>query len=1037
MKLCQNCGQPVAEEITTCPSCGTEIAEGIRQIDDYRIDEILHEGHASILCRATKKGDTKPAMVRIFTPQSGVNKDVADRLKRELEELKKLPAEGFISHQEIRRSSDGLWYRVSEWVDAERWAELVGSGRLEDYQVAFRLFSKIASILDTLHQTGHFIPHLILNDIIVVKGEEDEFEVKIDYKLSRFLDPKLDQPGPMLKHLLDCHPDIVNQRPLDFRSDIWSLGKVFIEILTADYETCDYLGKIDELPLPREAEVLFKTMLADDPDLRPRSMNEVSEDLDRITEGDIEEAKRRQLEIAASSPKAIRRLKKRQRLLAILVALLVVGGVAAWFQLGVRKKDSSAILENYANKYAHSVAFVLVEYWLQEDNAIAYRNRSEGTAFLVDSNGFLLTNRHVACPWLEDNTLYMIINRFRQNHRSPLFGYRMLLWFEGKKAFTRSAGLLDSQELADVYFLDSAFRTDGTPRLTIVGVAKPLAQIRQLVSSPLKDDFAVLKIDRVPERLKPLPLDLKMDAQSIPKLSPVITLGFPLGSRSQASTVNVSVAKGHVRRSFENLLQIDAALYGGSSGGPVIDMRGKVIGIASGVAMDRARGLIPIATPLWNMAMVLPITKPVAFLQDLKDGQVKWNGILDLSVEANLKRITDVAAKGRWAEAMTIADKELTHSSDPSLVMAGGMMHFCAGDNQGAIRLFGQSLSVDPENALARLMLFMIDWLTGRSSVDPYREDLLGLDWRSPAEFMGYLFRVLEGLVDEKSALEAWDNQSEKSWLHYVVGLLRAKRGEWAESEKLLRQAVLAAEPNSWEFILSRAELDQVQKRRLDALQTNVQWTEYQAEIESFRHVVQRDQAAKEASKSKLAELKARLDETPLNPKDTREVLEKILQSSPENQYILVALTFYSAMEEAWEKALEYARAFRKGKGRENAGRLSVGLMEAEILHHMGREEEAGNTLEVYGRLTRDPWYRALSECLLGKRTEESLKKEAGKSPENLLTLHAALGFWAEGAGDKEKAIEHYKEALESFLDTRLEFSFARERIKNLRRPPG
>jgi len=1037
MKLCQNCGQPVAEEITTCPSCGSEIAEGIKRIDNYLIEEVLHEGHASILCRAVKEGETKPVMIRIFTPQSGVNNDVADRLKGELEELKKLPVEGFVSHQEIRRSSDGLWYRVSEWVDAESWGDLVGSGRLKDYQVAFRLFSRIASTLATLHELGHFIPHLILNDIIVVKGDKEEFEVKIDYKLSRFFDPKLDLPGPMLKHLLDCHPDIVNQRPLDFRSDIWSLGKIFIELLTADYETCDYLVKIDELPLPHEVEVLFKTMLADDPDLRPRSMNEVSEGLDRITEGDIEEAKRRQLEIAASSAKAIRRLKKRQRLLAILVALLVVGGVAAWFQLGVRKKDSSAILENYANKYAHSVAFVLVEYWLQEDNAIAYRNRSEGTAFLVGSNGYLLTNRHVACPWLEDNTLYMIINRLRQNHRSPIFGYRMLLWFEGKKAFTRSAGLLDSQDLADVYFLGSAFRTDGTPRLAIVGVAKPLAQIRQLVSSPLKDDFAVLKIDRVPEGLKPLPLDLKMDAQSIPKLSPVITLGFPLGSSSQASTVNVSVAKGHVRRSFENLLQIDAALYGGSSGGPVIDTRGKVIGIASGVAMDRARGLIPIATPLWNMAMVLPITKPGAFLQDLKDGQVKWNGILDLSVEAKLKRITDVAAKGRWAEAMTIADKELTHSSDPSLVMAGGMMHFCAGDNQGASRLFGQSLSMDPENALARLMLFMIDWLTGRSSVDPYREDLLGLDWRSPAEFLGYLFRILEGLVDEKSALEAWDNQSEKSWLHYVVGLLRAKRGEWAESEKLLRQAVLAAEPDSWEFFMSRAELDQIQKRRLDALQTNVQWTEYQAEIESFSHIVQRDQAAKEASKSKLAELKARLDETLPTPKDKREVLEKILQGSPENQYILVALTFYNAMEEAWEKALEYARAFRIRKGRENAGRLSVGLMEAEILHHMGREEEAGNTLESYGRLTMDPWYRALSECLLGKRTEESLKKEAGKSPENLLTLHAALGFWAEGSGDKEKAIEHYKEALESFLDTRLEFSFARERIKSLRRPSG
>jgi tetratricopeptide (TPR) repeat protein len=103
----------------------------------------------------------------------------------------------------------------------------------------------------------------------------------------------------------------------------------------------------------------------------------------------------------------------------------------------------------------------------------------------------------------------------------------------------------------------------------------------------------------------------------------------------------------------------------------------------------------------------------------------------------------------------------------------------------------------------------------------------------------------------------------------------------------------------------------------------------------------------------------------------------------------------------------------------------------------MGNHEEARSILEAYGRKTRDPWYRAVSECLLGKTTEESLKKESGNSPENLITLHTALGFWAEGSGDRDKAIEHYKEALESFLDTWIEFEFARERIKSLRQPSG
>lgn len=1036
MKLCQTCEQPLAEEITTCPSCGSEVGEGRRYIDDYRIEEVLHEGHASFLCRAVRERTNEQVMIRLFTPQSGVNKKVADRLRRELKELKKLPVEGFIRHYAIRRSKDGLWYRISEWVDAESWGDVLGSGRLNDYRVAFNLFYKIASTLAVLHQEGHFIPHLILGDIIAAEDENGELGVKIDYKLSRFFDPKVDRPGPMLKHLLACHPDIVNERPLDFRSDIWSLGKIFVELLTADYEACNFLAKVDELPLPHEAKVLFKTMLADAPDLRPRSMSEVATALGRIKDGEIEEAKRRQLELAAASAGAIRKLKRRQKLLAALMVLLVVAGALAWFQLGLRKKESAAVLEDYANQYARSVAFVLVEYWLEEGKDIPYyRNRAEGTAFLVDSDGYLLTNRHVACPWLEDISFHIAINQLRQSDRSPRFGYRMFLWFEGEKAFNRSADLMDSADLDDAYFLGSAFRTDGIPRLTVAGVAMPPVQTRQLVASPLKDDFAVLKIDQVPEGLKPLPLDLKMDAQKVPKLSRVIALGFPLGSRTQEASVNVSVTKGHVRRSFENLIQVDASFHGGNSGGPIIDMRGKVIGLASGVATEWAPGLLPVASPVWDMAMVLPINKAGAFLQDLKVGQVKWNGVLDLSVEARLERITEMAGKNRWAEAMAMADKELKLSFDPTLVMAAGMMHFCAGDNQGAERLFSQSLSMDAENSLAKMMLFIIDWLAGRSSVSPHRQELLALDWRSPAEFLGYLVQVLEGLVDEESALKGWDNEAERNWLRYIVALIQAERGEWADLERLLKEAVLAADTDGWEFFLASALLDQVQQRRLGSFQAKSRWAEYQAEMEAFSQTIQRDQEAKDRRKAELAELMTLFEEDSAGPKEKREVLEKILESVPGNRDTMVGLAFCSTIEEDWVQALEYARTFLKREGRQSASRLSVGLLEPEILQRMGRQEEARASLEAYGRRMRDSWYRAISECLLGKRTEESLKKEAGKSPENLITLHAALGFWAEGCGDKERAIEHYKEALESFMDTWIEFDFAKERIRSLRRP--
>jgi len=431
--------------------------------------------------------------------------------------------------------------------------------------------------------------------------------------------------------------------------------------------------------------------------------------------------------------------------------------------------------------------------------------------------------------------------------------------------------------------------------------------------------------------------------------------------------------------------------------------------------------------------MVLPITKAATFLQDIRSGQVKWNGLLDLSVEDKIKRITEMAAQGRWARAMALADTELMLSFDPSLVMTAGVMHLSAGDGQGAKRLFTQSLSLDPENTLAKLMLFTIDWLAGRSSVNPHREELLALDWRSPSEFLGYLARVLEGLVDEKSALKGWDTESEKSWLHYVTGLVRAEREEWVDSEKLLKEAVLTADKDAWEFFLAKAKLEEVQQMRLASLRHEARWAGYQADVEAFGLAVQKDQTAKEKSSTELAESGARLQENTTSPKEKREILEKIIESHPDNGDALVGLTFYSTMEEDWAPALEYARAFLKREGRQNASRLSVGLLEPEILHRMGHKEEALISLEAFGRRTRDPWYRAVSESLLGKRTEDSLKMEAEKSPEDLVVFHTALGFWDEGSGDKEKALQNYKKAMESFMDTWIEFDFARERIKSLR----
>jgi hypothetical protein len=369
--------------------------------------------------------------------------------------------------------------------------------------------------------------------------------------------------------------------------------------------------------------------------------------------------------------------------------------------------------------------------------------------------------------------------------------------------------------------------------------------------------------------------------------------------------------------------------------------------------------------------------------------------------------------------------------------MAAAMMHYCTGDDRSAQNLFSQTLSMDAENPEARLMLFLIDWLAGEGASSSHREELLAADWRSAAEFQGYIVRVLEGLIDELSALDSWHTAAEKSWLYYAVSLIRAEHQDLKGAEKLLREAVLTADPDAWEFFVARAKLEQLQKRSRNALKSKNQWKKYNADVEAFNKSVKESLEKNEKLKADLVPLMTKFVDETVEIKEKREVLLKIAEIYPDNRKVFVALAFYSAADEDWSQALEYIRKFLDSGGRQNADRMSLGILEAGILHQQGLKDETRATLESFANRTMDPWYLTICDYLLGNQTEKSLLEQAGESPENLITAQTALGLWAEGGGDKQEAIKHYREALGSFLDTWLEYDFAKERLKRLRQPPS
>ena len=1020
MKLCENCSQALAESVKICPNCGSEVADGLTGIDSYRILEVIHEGRASILFKAIEEGAEEPVALRLFTTDSGVDATVAERLTHELGVLKELPPEWFVQHYAIKCSADGRWYRVSEWIEAESWGSLLSSGRLQDTTVAYDLFHRLAAILSGLHQSGHFIPHLILNDILVLKGESDRVEVKIDYKLSRFLDPKMARPGPMLQNLLDCHPDISGGRPLDYKSDIWSLGRIYSQILSADMDLCDPRPVLKEESFPQDIGVLIRSMLADDPDLRPGSMKEVAEALNRFQE----EAEENKEAAPPETAKEVKRLRRTVTGFGILLTILLVIGSFYFFRFDRKSGDIESALETYASRYAGSVAFVMVQYRIRVDDMVVYSQTREGTAFLVDSAGYLLTNRHVACPWLEDDTLFNIIKQIREVNKTPLFEYKLYLWFEGDSAFNQLVGIGAGKGLEDIYDLGSAYRRGGDRRVSIAGVARPPSKTGQKIRAPLQDDFAVLKINRVPQGLLPLPLDRDFEMEKLERLAPVIALGFPLGSRIQADVINVSVTRGHIRRTFKNFFQVDTSIYKGNSGGPIIDKNGRVIGIASAVATDMAMAPMVVITPLSDIGLVLPVTEAVTFIDELKAGRPKWNGVLDLSATDQISDIHDLALAGKWVEAQRQADQSLEGSNAPSLIMAAAIMHYCNGDMAGAAGLLDRALSIDQENYQARLLRALVE-IGGRNGRESSSlKNLLSLDWRSPGEFYGYLARLLSSREISENEMEGWNLPSEKSWLHFITGLIVEADGDRTRARLLFKSSAKAAGPDDWSRYLALAHLFRP-------------GGDYQNERPAFIAELQ-DLAVERAERlSWLEPLIDKFEKTAADPLARRDILVQIHELQPENRKLQVYASFYSAMASDWSQSLKLADQYLATPGRDEPLRLGLQLLRATVLQHDAREEDSRAYLAQFCAATTTAWYRQICEALLQQRSEEDLIEKAGAIPEKVLTAHTALGFQAEAEGDFEGALAHYREALGSYLDNWIEFELARQRYIIMRQQHG
>lgn len=177
----------------------------------------------------------------------------------------------------------------------------------------------------------------------------------------------------------------------------------------------------------------------------------------------------------------------------------------------------------------------------------------------------------------------------------------------------------------DGYVVTNYHVVEGGSRLSVV-LADGTEYEAKLVGYDNANDVALLKVEE-----KDLPAVVLGDSDQLTVGDQVVAIGNPLGELTSTLTVGyVSAKERHVNTSgfAINMIQTDAAINSGNSGGPLFNMAGEVIGITTA----KYSGSSSSGATIEGIGFAIPINDVAGLLEDLATNGYATGPYLGVSV---------------------------------------------------------------------------------------------------------------------------------------------------------------------------------------------------------------------------------------------------------------------------------------------------------------------------------------------------------------------------------------------------------------------
>jgi S1-C subfamily serine protease len=163
-----------------------------------------------------------------------------------------------------------------------------------------------------------------------------------------------------------------------------------------------------------------------------------------------------------------------------------------------------------------------------------------------------------------------------------------------------------------------------------------------IVGTDPSTDLAIVKVNVPSSKLQPLPLG---SSSTLPVGSWVVAIGDPFGY-DRSITAGIVSGVGRTIEApngftIDNAIQTDAAINHGNSGGPLLDMNGRVVGITAQIADSGVNANV-------GVGFAVPIDTAKRVIPDLESGTTiarGWLGVQAQTVDQALAATTGVGAK--------------------------------------------------------------------------------------------------------------------------------------------------------------------------------------------------------------------------------------------------------------------------------------------------------------------------------------------------------------------------------------------------------